>query len=78
VLKVFSSFLAGFHTTQTLLQFAAYQLAVSPAIQEILADEVSQSYKKNRNSFTYDAIHEMEYMDKFVMGKLFTFIQIHL
>jgi len=62
-------FLAGFDTTQTLLQFAAYQLAVSPDIQETLAKEVCQSYKKNLNSFTYESINEMEYMDKLVLGK---------
>lgn len=62
-------FLAGFDTTQSLLQFAAYQLAVSPEVQETLAEEVIKHYMKNGNKFTYESINEMEYMEKFVSGK---------
>jgi len=61
-------FLAGFDTTQSLLLFATYQLAISPEIQDKLAEEVEESFEQNGGKFTYESVHEMEFMEKFISG----------
>ncbi|XP_021957663.2 cytochrome P450 9e2 [Folsomia candida] len=55
--------LAGFDTTQSLLLFCAYALAIYPEIQEKLRTEVEAVLDENDGDFTYDSIHKMTYLD---------------
>ncbi|XP_021957638.1 cytochrome P450 9e2 [Folsomia candida] len=55
--------LAGFDTTQSLLLFCAYALAIHPEIQDKLRKEVEGVLDANDGDFTYDSIHKMAYLD---------------
>ncbi|XP_021957567.1 cytochrome P450 9e2 [Folsomia candida] len=55
--------LAGFDTTQSLLLFCAYALAIHPEIQDKLRKEVEAVLDENDGDFTYDSIHKMAYLD---------------
>ncbi|XP_021957568.2 cytochrome P450 6a2 [Folsomia candida] len=55
--------LAGFDTTQSLLLFCAYSLALHPEIQDKLRKEVEAVLDENDGDFTYDSIHRMTYLD---------------
>ena len=58
--------MAGFDGTLSLLQFAMYELAVCPNVQEKLAHEIRKARNKLGGKFTYDSINELEYLDKVV------------
>lgn len=58
--------LAGFDTTQSLLLFAVYELAICPHVQEKLAIEVRKARNSAGGKFTYETINELEYLDKVV------------
>ena len=60
--------LAGFDTTQSLLLFAIYELAICPHVQEKLATEVQTARKTFGGTFTYESINRLEYLDKVVNG----------
>ncbi|CAG2064230.1 unnamed protein product, partial [Timema podura] len=62
----FVFFMAGFDTSATTMSFALYELAVNPDIQERLSAEIDEVLQKHKGKITYDAIHEMRYLDKVV------------
>lgn len=62
-------FFAGFDTAETLLIFAAYELAVNPEIQETLYAELKETYESN-NKLSYDLVMKMEYLDKVISETL--------
>uniref|UniRef100_A0A336LNI4 CSON013237 protein n=1 Tax=Culicoides sonorensis TaxID=179676 RepID=A0A336LNI4_CULSO len=65
--QCFIFFLAGYETTATLLNFAAYQLAVDQEIQSKLYEEIQET--KNRldgDSISYEILMKMEYLDAFI------------
>lgn len=48
----------------------SYELALNPNIQDKLRKEVDDVLTKMKgNPITYDAIHEMKYMDSVMSGK---------
>ncbi len=61
--------LAGFDTTQSLLLFAVYELALCPHVQEKLAKEVRKAHEAG-DGFTYENINQLEYLDKVVNGEV--------
>lgn len=60
--------LAGFDTTQSLLLFCAYALAIHPEIQDKLRTEVESVLDENDGDFTYESLHKMVYLDMVING----------
>jgi cytochrome P450 family 9 len=60
--------LAGYDTTQSLLLFCAYSLALHPEIQDRLRKEIEESLEETNEEFTYDALHKMIYLDMIING----------
>lgn len=67
--QVFIFFLAGFETSSTTMSFCLYELALNPDIQRRVQDEIDNVLQKDDGEVTYEAIQQMEYLDKTVAGK---------
>ena len=52
------------------MTFCLYELAINPDIQEVLRSEIDTVLEKHDGNISYEAIHEMTYLDKVVAGKL--------
>lgn len=61
--------LAGFDTTQSLLLFLAYALALNQDVQDKLRTEVETQLEENDGEFTYDSLQKMTYMDMVIQGE---------
>jgi len=61
--------IGGFDTTQSLLLYGAYAMALWPEKQEKLRQEVDKVFEDCDSELTYEAINKMEYLDMFVNGK---------
>ncbi|GFG30951.1 hypothetical protein Cfor_07734, partial [Coptotermes formosanus] len=59
-------FLAGFDTASTLLCFASHELAVHLDVQTRLQEEIDETLQENGGKFTYEALHDMKYLDMVV------------
>jgi cytochrome P450 family 6 len=68
--QAFVFFVAGFETSSTTMSFCLYELALNPDVQERVQKEVDTVLQKYGNKITYEAIQEMEYLDKTIAGKL--------
>jgi len=62
-------FFAGLDTTETLLIFAAYELALNPDVQERLAKDL-EAVKNNGGDLSYDVVNGLEYLDIVISDKL--------
>jgi len=60
--------LAGFDTTQSLLLFSAYALAMNPDVQERLRIEVESVLAETSGEFTYEGLSKMTYLDMVING----------
>lgn len=67
--QVLLFFLAGFDTASTLLCFASHQLAVHLEVQNRLQEEIDETLQENGGKFTYEALHNMKYLDMVVNGE---------
>jgi cytochrome P450 family 6 len=72
--QAFSFYLGGFETSSTTMTFCLYELALNPDIQEKLRAEIDAVLEKHGGNITYDAIFEMEYLDKVVSGEWVSFL----
>jgi cytochrome P450 len=63
-------FLAGFDTTESLLTFTAYELALNPEVQEKLAEEIIPTMEESRGQLTYEALQTFEYLDMVISETL--------
>jgi len=67
--QAFVFFVAGFETSSTTMTFCLYELSVNPDIQERLQAEIDSVLQKHDGKVSYEAIQEMNYLDKVVSGK---------
>jgi cytochrome P450 family 6 len=67
--QAFVFFLAGYETSSTTMTFCMYELSLHQDIQERVRKEIDVVLKKHDGKITYEAIQEMEYLDKVVSGK---------
>ncbi|XP_059619104.1 uncharacterized protein LOC132263385 [Phlebotomus argentipes] len=65
-----SFFVDGYETSSTVLSFALWQVGRNPEVQERLYEEIVRVLEKYDNSFSYEAISEMEYLDMVVQETL--------
>ena len=59
----FSFFFGGFDTIASQTSIIAHLLAENPDVQERLQQEIDETLKNNNGELTYDAMHEMKYLD---------------
>lgn len=68
--QAFLFFFAGFETSSTTMAFCLYEISLRPDIQDRLRQEICESYEKNGNTFTYDSILSLNYLDQVISGKV--------
>jgi cytochrome P450 family 6 len=66
--QAFVFFAAGFETSSTTMMFCLYELALNQHVQRRLQEEVDQVLGKHGNKIVYEAVQEMEYLDRVVSG----------
>ncbi|KAK9296525.1 hypothetical protein QLX08_009475 [Tetragonisca angustula] len=59
----YSFFFGGFDTVASQTCIVAHLLAENPDIQERLQQEIDETLENNNGELTYDAMHEMKYLD---------------
>lgn len=67
--QAFIFFLAGFETTSTAMSFALVEMALNMEIQEKARAEVLNVLKKHENQVCYEAVAELHYVEKVVLGR---------
>jgi cytochrome P450 family 6 len=68
--QAFVFFVGGFETSSTTMTFCLYELSLHQDIQERVREEIDVVLKKHGDKVTYEAIQEMQYLDKVVSGKV--------
>ncbi|PSN51919.1 hypothetical protein C0J52_12805 [Blattella germanica] len=64
--QAFTFLTAGFETSSSTMSFALYELSLHPEIQSKLRSEMMQILDKHKQQITYDAVHEIKYLDMVV------------
>ncbi|CAG9859763.1 unnamed protein product [Phyllotreta striolata] len=64
--QCFIFFIAGFETSSTTMTFAILELSLHQEMQNRLREEILTVLKRHNNEITYDAIMEMNYLDKVI------------
>ncbi|KAF3430496.1 hypothetical protein E2986_13931 [Frieseomelitta varia] len=59
----FSFFFGGFDTVSSQSCIVAHLLAENPDVHKRLQQEIDETLKNNNGELTYDAVHEMKYLD---------------
>jgi cytochrome P450 family 6 len=67
--QAFVFFAAGLETSSTTMTFCLYELAKNLYIQERVGNEIDTVLERHGGNITYEAISEMEYLDKVVSGE---------
>uniref|UniRef100_A0A8D8I808 Cytochrome P450 6a9 n=2 Tax=Culex pipiens TaxID=7175 RepID=A0A8D8I808_CULPI len=66
--QAFVFFLAGFETSSTAMTYCLYELASNPELQQKARDDVLKTIKKH-GSLTYEAAHDMHYIEMCINGE---------
>lgn len=65
--------LAGFDTTQSLLLYIPYALALNTEVQEKLREEIDSVLEESDGKLDYDVITKMTYLDMVINGESYNF-----
>lgn len=65
----FLLFKSGLETSATTLTFAMYELSMHVDVQEKLRRDIKLVMERHQNSFTYEAMMDMQYLDQVINGK---------
>ena len=68
--QAFVFFLAGFETSSTAMSFCLYELALNQELQDKARQNITDVMKQH-SSITYEAVHEMKYIEMCINGKSF-------
>ncbi|XP_064551997.1 uncharacterized protein LOC135437852 [Drosophila montana] len=63
-------FLAGFDTSSTTMSFCLYELALNPAVQQQLRQEIQGTLKRHKQQLSYECLQEMTYLNQVVAETL--------
>lgn len=69
VAESFLFFVAGFDTSSSAMQFALYELARNPQMQERVRREINDVCEKHGGKITYEGVMEMKYLGQVIDGK---------
>lgn len=61
-------YVAGFETSSTTMSFCLYELAKNPDIQKKVQSEIDEIMGKYNGKLSYDAVHEMKYLEWCIDG----------
>lgn len=67
--QCFVFYLAGYETSATAMTFALIECAQNMEIQDKAREEIWRVLKKYDNKMTYEAMMEMDYVEKIILGK---------
>jgi len=67
--QAFVFFLAGFETSSTAMSFCLYELALNQELQDKARQNIAEVLK-NYDSISYEAVHEMKYIEMCINGKM--------
>lgn len=68
--QAFVFFIAGFETSSTTMTFCLFELAQNQEVQRKVRDELNIVLEKYGGNLTYEALHEMKYMEMAIDGKI--------
>lgn len=68
--QAFAFYMAGYETSSSTGSFVLYELAFHQDVQNKARDEVRRVLSKYNNVFTYEAVHEMHYLEQVVAETL--------
>lgn len=74
--QVLLFFIAGFDTSSTTMNFALYELARHPDIQQKVRNEIGQVLQKHSNKITYESLSEMKYLMQVINESLRKFAPV--
>ncbi|CAD1473279.1 unnamed protein product, partial [Heterotrigona itama] len=66
----FSFFFGGFDTVSSQTCIVAHLLTENPDVQERVQQEIDETLEKNNGELTYDAMHDMKYLDAVISETL--------
>jgi cytochrome P450 family 6 len=76
--QVFVFFVAGFDTSSNTIAFCLYELALNPEIQQKTRCDIIAALQNNEGKLTYDAVQEMKYLDRVILGNIHSKINIFI
>jgi cytochrome P450 family 6 len=68
--QAFVFFIAGFETSSTTMQFCLYELAINQDILRKTQENIDKVLLKYNKQLTYEAVQEMDYLDKVISGEV--------
>lgn len=69
VAQSFLFFIAGFETSSSTMQFALYELARNPEIQEEAVVHIRTVLAKHNNEFTYECMQDLDFLHRIIQGE---------